>query len=45
MIYPVLEVQGLVNRFGIPTNVALLTNVVTSMLLNFVCRKFFVYKS
>lgn len=35
----------LVNRFGIPTNVAILTNVVTSMLLNFVCRKFFVFKS
>jgi hypothetical protein len=35
----------LVTWFGIPTNVAILTNVLTSMLLNFVCRKFFVFKS
>jgi putative flippase GtrA len=35
----------LVNRFGIPTNLAILSNVLTSMLLNFVCRKFFVFKS
>ena len=34
----------LVNQFGVPTNVAILTNLVTSMLLNFVCRKFFVFK-
>jgi putative flippase GtrA len=35
----------LVNRFGVPTNLAILSNVLTSMLLNFMCRKFFVFKS
>ena len=35
----------LVNRFGLPTNAAILTNLVTSMLLNFAGRKLFVFKS
>ncbi len=35
----------LVHSFGLPTNVAMLTNVVASALLNFVFRKFFVFKN
>ncbi len=35
----------LVKEFGVPTNVAILTNLVTSMLLNFAGRKFFVFKA
>jgi putative flippase GtrA len=34
----------LIKRFGLPTQVALGTNVVASMLLNFVIRKFIVFK-
>lgn len=34
----------LIHKFGVPTNVAILTNLVTSMLLNFAGRKFFVFK-
>lgn len=34
----------LVSRFGVPTNLAILSNVVASMMLNFVGRKFFVFK-
>jgi hypothetical protein len=34
----------LVKQFGVPTNVAILTNLITSLLLNFVCRKFFIFK-
>ncbi len=35
----------LVHSYGLPTNVAMLTNVVASALLNFVFRKFFVFKN
>lgn len=35
----------LISAFGVPTNVAMLTNLVTSMLLNFAGRKFFVFKA
>ncbi len=35
----------LISRFGVATNVAMLTNVLASMLINFVCRKFFVFKA
>lgn len=35
----------LVHSFGLPTNVAVLSNVVASALLNFVFRKFFVFKN
>jgi putative flippase GtrA len=35
----------LVKQYGVPTNVAILTNMVASMLLNFAGRKFFVFKS
>ena len=35
----------LIHEFGVPTNVAILTNLVTSILLNFAGRKFFVFKS
>jgi putative flippase GtrA len=35
----------LIKVFGLPTNVAILTNMVTSMLLNFAGRKIFVFKS
>jgi putative flippase GtrA len=34
----------LIKRFGLPTQVALATNVVASMLLNFVIRKFIVFR-
>lgn len=34
----------LIKRFGLPTQVALASNVVASMLLNFVIRKFIVFK-
>ncbi|MEY4484555.1 MAG: hypothetical protein RL693_2007 [Verrucomicrobiota bacterium] len=34
----------LIKAYGVPTNVAILTNVVASVLLNFVLRKFFVFK-
>lgn len=34
----------LVQRWGVPTNLAILSNLVTSMLLNFVGRKFIVFK-
>ncbi len=34
----------LVQRWGVPTNLAILTNLVASMMLNFVGRKFFVFK-
>ena len=34
----------LIKRYGLPTQVALVTNVVASMLLNFVIRKFIVFK-
>jgi putative flippase GtrA len=34
----------LIKRYGLPTQVALGTNVVASMLLNFVIRKFIVFK-
>lgn len=34
----------LVRQFGIPTNVAIFTNAVVSALINFVARKFFVFK-
>lgn len=44
--FAISQVAGpwLVKQFGVPTNVAILTNLITSMLLNFVCRKFFVFK-
>ena len=35
----------LVQKFGWPTNMAILSNVVASMLLNFAGRKFFVFKA
>jgi len=35
----------LVQQFGVPTNVAIMTNTASSMLLNFAGRKFFVFKS
>ena len=35
----------LIKRFGLPTQVALATNVVASMLLNFAIRKFIVFKT
>jgi putative flippase GtrA len=35
----------LIKMFGLPTNVAILTNMVTSMLLNYGGRKMFVFKS
>lgn len=35
----------LIKRFGLPTQVALATNIVASMLLNFVIRKFIVFQS
>ena len=34
----------LVHRFGVPTNLAILTNAVFAALINFVARKFFVFK-
>jgi putative flippase GtrA len=34
----------LVKKFGLPTNIAIFTNMVTSMLMNFAGRKFFVFK-
>lgn len=34
----------LIKRFGLPTEVALATNVIASILLNFVIRKFIVFK-
>lgn len=44
--FAISQVAGpwLVSRFGVATNVAILTNLVTSMMLNFVARKFFVFK-
>jgi putative flippase GtrA len=35
----------LIKRFGLPTQVALVTNVIASMLMNFAIRKFIVFKS
>lgn len=35
----------LIKRFGLPTQVALITNVIASMLMNFAIRKFIVFKS
>jgi hypothetical protein len=35
----------LVHKFGWPTNMAILSNVIASMLLNFAGRKFFVFKA
>ena len=35
----------LIKRFGMPTQAALVTNVIASILLNFVIRKFFVFQS
>lgn len=45
--FAVSQVAGpwLIHRFGIDTNVAMLTNLVASVLLNFVARKFFVFKN
>lgn len=34
----------LIHQFGVPTYVAILTNTIASMMINFVCRKFFVFK-
>ena len=34
----------LIHQFGIPTNVAIFTNAVVSAFINFVARKFFVFK-
>jgi putative flippase GtrA len=34
----------LVKQYGVPTNVAILTNMIASMMLNFAGRKFFVFK-
>jgi len=34
----------LVHQFGVPTNLAILTNTVFAALINFVARKFFVFK-
>lgn len=34
----------LIRAYGVPTNVAILSNVAASVLLNFVLRKFFVFK-
>lgn len=34
----------LIHQFGVPTNIAILTNAVVSALINFVARKFFVFK-
>ena len=44
--FAISQIAGpwLVKEFGVPTNVAILTNLVTSMLLNFAGRKFFVFK-
>ena len=44
--FGISQVAGpwLVKEFGVPTNVAILTNMVASMLLNFAGRKFFVFK-
>lgn len=35
----------LINAYGVPTNVAILTNLVASVMLNFVMRKFIVFKA
>jgi putative flippase GtrA len=45
--FAISQVAGpwLVNQFGVPTNVAILTNTIASMMINFVCRKFFVFKA
>jgi putative flippase GtrA len=44
--FGISQVAGpwLVNQFGVSTNVAILTNLVASMLLNFAGRKFFVFQ-
>ncbi|MFZ4766898.1 MAG: GtrA family protein [Roseimicrobium sp.] len=45
--FAISQVAGpwLVSEFGVPTNVAILTNMVSSMLINFLARKFFVFKN
>lgn len=44
--FAISQIAGpwLVHRFGVPTIFAMATNVIASMLLNFVIRKFFVFK-
>lgn len=44
--FVVSQIAGpwLIHRFGVPTNVAIFTNAVVSALINFVARKFFVFK-
>jgi hypothetical protein len=44
--FAIAQIAGpwLVHRFGIPTNVAIFTNAVVAAFINFVARKFFVFK-
>ena len=45
--FSISQIAGpwLIKEYGVPTNVAILTNLVASMLLNFAARKMFVFKS
>jgi len=45
--FAISQIAGpwLIKEYGVPTNVAILSNLVASMMLNFAARKMFVFKS